>query len=757
MAKWAALWILAFAFAAAANGEPVEKKTYIVHMAQWQMPESYATHEHWHTSMAENLSAELLYHYNQVFHGFAARMTAAQAETLKKSHGVLSVYEETVSELHTTHTPDFLGLSSNAGLWPESEFGDDIIVGVLDTGVSPESESFDDKGFGPVRGKWKGECAGGENFKCSQKLIGARFYRRGSDGSGNNNEAQSARDTEGHGTHTSSTAAGGFVRNASIFGYASGTARGMAAQARIAAYKVCWGNGCYDSDILAAMDQAVADGVDVLSLSLGGTVGAYYRDSIAIGAFGATENGVFVSCSAGNSGPGSFTLSNVAPWIMTVGASTLDRDFPAYAILGDEKWYRGVSLSAGSRLPKGMLDLVYAGNVSANGSQQSNLCMSGTLDRKLVKGKIVLCDRGVNARVEKGAVVKAAGGLAMILANSDDEGAELVADAHLLPATTVSAKDGNTIKEYIFSTKSPKATIGFNGTILGVKPAPAMAAFSSRGPSSVTPQILKPDITAPGVNILAAWTPNAGPTGLSSDNRRVPFNIISGTSMSCPHVSGLAALLKAANPDWSPAAIKSALMTTAYSTDNAGHPILDIATGNPSTPFDHGAGHADPQTALHPGLVYDLTAEDYLHFLCSINYTDYQIKILARRNFTCPGNNPITFPEKLNYPSFVVIFTSPVVELTRTVTNVGPAGSTYKFSVSLPATVAAEVEPATLSFSETGEKRSYTVKFTSKSNSADWTFGSLTWTDGKHSVRSPIAITSEIPLEKRQGRLRASH
>ncbi|KAH9297672.1 hypothetical protein KI387_029354 [Taxus chinensis] len=746
MAKRILLWILiVFAVAVCGEVDKVNKvKTFIVHMAKWQMPPSFSSHELWHASMAESLSAEVLYHYTHVFHGFAARMTAGQAEALRKSDGVLTVYEETVYELHTTRTPDFLGLDSNAGLWPEAQYGDDVIVGVLDTGISPDSESFHDPGLGPVAAKWKGECAGGAGFQCNRKLVGARFYRRGSDNVGGNNDPASARDTEGHGTHTSSTAAGGFVADASILGYAKGTARGMAARARVAAYKVCWNNGCYDSDILAAMDRAVVDGVDVLSLSLGGSVGPYFADSIAIGAFGAMEHGVFVSCSAGNSGPERFTLSNVAPWIMTVGASTVDRDFPAYAILGDGKWYRGVSLSAGSRLTRGLVDLVYAGNVSAGGySQAASLCMSGSLEATLVAGKIVVCDRGVSARVEKGAVVKDAGGVAMILANAEDNGDELVADAHLLPATAVSAKDGDAIKDYIFSTAAPTATIGFNGTILGVKPAPAMASFSSRGPNVVTPQILKPDITAPGVNILAAWTPAAGPTGLNIDTRHVSFNIISGTSMSCPHVSGLAALLKGAHPEWSPAAIKSALMTTAYTVDNAGQVILDIATGKPSTPFDHGSGHVDPQKALQPGLVYDLAAEDYLNFLCSINYTDNQIKILARRNFTCSKNNPITFPAGLNYPSFVVIFASTTVELTRTVTNVGPAGSTYSSSVSLPTTVAVEIEPATLSFAETGEKKTYTVRFSSKAAnpSADWTFGSLTWTDGNHSVRSPIAVT----------------
>ena len=160
-------------------------------------------------------------------------------------------------------------------------------------------------------------------------------------------EINSPRDQDGHGTHTSSTAAGAHVANATMLGYASGTARGMAIRARVATYKVCWTTGCFGSDILAGMDRAIADGVDVLSMSLGGGSAPYYRDTIAIGAFTATEKGIFVSCSAGNSGPGESTLANVAPWIMTVGAGTLDRDFPAYALLGNGHLLTGVSLYSG--------------------------------------------------------------------------------------------------------------------------------------------------------------------------------------------------------------------------------------------------------------------------------------------------------------------------------------------------------------------------------------------------------------------------
>ncbi|MCH95370.1 subtilisin-like protease [Trifolium medium] len=335
----------------------------------------------------------------------------------------------------------------------------------------------------------------------------------------------SPRDRDGHGTHTATTAAGSAVANATLLGYATGTARGMAPQARIAVYKVCWTDGCFASDILAGIDQAIQDGVDVLSLSLGGSSSTpYYFDTVAIGAFAAVERGIFVSCSAGNTGPRSGSLSNVAPWLMTVGAGTLDRDFPAYAMLGNGKRFSGVSLYSGEGMGNEPVGLVYF-NERFNSS--SSICMPGSLDPQIVRGKVVVCDRGVNSRVEKGTVVSDAGGVGMILANTAASGEGLVADSHLVPAVAVGKTEGDEIKEYASLDRNPTAVLSFGGTVLNVKPSPVIASFSSRGPNGVTPQILKPDIIGPGVNILAGWTGAVGPSG-SQDTRKTQFNIMSG-------------------------------------------------------------------------------------------------------------------------------------------------------------------------------------------------------------------------------------
>lgn len=729
-----------------------QKSTYIVHVAKSEMPATFEHHSLWYESSLKSVSnsAEMLYTYDTAIHGFSTRLTEEEARLLESQSGILAVLPEMRYELHTTRTPEFLGLDKEAEFFPDSNAPGEVVVGVLDTGVWPESKSFDDTGLGPIPSTWKGECETGTHFttsSCNRKLIGARYFSKGYEATlgpiDETRESKSPRDDDGHGTHTASTAAGSVVQAASLFGYAAGTARGMATRARVAAYKVCWMGGCFSSDILAAIDKAVSDNVNVLSLSLGGGMSDYYRDSVAIGSFAAMEKGILVSCSAGNAGPNEYSLSNVAPWITTVGAGTLDRDFPAYVTLGSGKNFSGVSLYRGNTLPNSPIRIVYAGNASH--ASNANLCMMGTLKQEDVAGKIVLCERGISARVQKGAVVKAAGGLGMVLANTATNGEELVADAHLLPATAVGAKAGEAIKNYVLSDPKPTVRIVFEGTKVGIQPSPVVAAFSSRGPNTITPEILKPDFIAPGVNILAGWSKAVGPTGLASDNRRVDFNIISGTSMSCPHVSGLAALIKAAHPEWSPAMVRSALMTTAYTTYKDGKKLQDSSTGKPSTPFDHGSGHVDPIAALNPGLVYDLTVDDYLDFLCALNYTGAQISGLARRKFSCDASKQYSVAA-LNYPSFALVFPSVsgpgVVKHTRTLTNVGTAG-TYKVSVTSDTpNVKIAVEPEVLDFKEK-EKKSYTVTFTSSgvTPQTQYGFGRLAWSDGKHVVGSPISFS----------------
>ncbi|KAI3802829.1 hypothetical protein L1987_30972 [Smallanthus sonchifolius] len=744
------LW-LCLLVAAIVDPSCLAKRTYIVQMNHHQKPTSYLTHHDWYADSLQSLASTspdaILYSYTTAYHGFSASLDLDQVQALRHSDSVLGVYEDTVYQLHTTRTPEFLGIENELGLSSGQQLNaatHDVIIGVLDTGVWPESKSFDDSGMPAVPTRWRGECEEGEDFKptvCNKKLIGARKFSKGFRLSAGviSKEKDSPRDQDGHGTHTSTTAGGGQVGNASLFGFASGTARGMAVHARVATYKVCWKTGCFGSDILAGMDHAISDGVDVLSMSLGGGSAPYYRDTIAIGAFKAMEMGVFVSCSAGNSGPAKNSLANVAPWIMTVGAGTLDRDFPAYAILGNGKKVTGVSLYSGNGMGDKPVELVYF-NGKGN-SSSSNLCLSGSLEPEAVRGKVVFCDRGVNPRVEKGQVVKEAGGIGMILGNTAESGEELVADSHLLPAVAVGRKTGDEIREYLKTEAHPRALLSFGGTVLGVKPSPVVAAFSSRGPNMVTPQILKPDVIGPGVNILAGWSEGIGPTGLESDTRKTQFNIMSGTSMSCPHISGLAALLKAAHPGWSPSAIKSALMTTAYTLDNTKSPLHDAAGGHVSTPWAHGAGHVDPHKAISPGLVYDITTEEYIAFVCSLGYTIKQVQsVVNRPNMTACAKR-LGDPGRLNYPSFSVLFgKSRVVRYTRQLTNVGAAGSVYDVEAEAPQGVQVRVKPKQLVFKNVGDKMRYTVTFVSQKGANGDAFGSITWKNAENQVRSPVAF-----------------
>lgn len=491
-------------------------------------------------------------------------------------------------------------------------------------------------------------------------------------------------------------------------------------------------------------------------------------DSISTGAYAATAAGVLVSCSAGNSGPGAGSVANNAPWILTVGASSLDRAFPASVVLGNGVRFDGASLYTNTSVTdvdpvaaQTLTPLVMSTAVAAAGAAaaDANLCLAGSLDPALVAGKVVVCERGTNGRVEKGMVVRDAGGAGMVLVNDVASGESLLADSHVLPAVALGNSAMASLREYVTSSaSSAEAVFDFTGTVYGV-PAPEMASFSSRGPNFPAPDVLKPDITGPGVNILAAWN-DQSPTGTEGDARKVQFNIISGTSMSCPHLSGAAAWIMARRPEWSVAAVKSALMTTAYTTlrggnDSSQATISDQADGAAATVFDYGNGHVDPVAALDPGLVYDIQPAEYLDFLCAFNYTDDQIRSISRDGFSCDPAGGYSLYD-LNYPSFAVWYDThtttgaKTVTFHRNVTNVGSGAATYTVSVAVEdaSKVQVVVEPETLSFGASGEGQTYSVTVTLAdpqlaSNASDASVLSsarLSWSDGTHTVASSMGF-----------------
>ncbi|EXB95737.1 Subtilisin-like protease [Morus notabilis] len=786
------LIFISFSLVSSETNVDHETKTFIVRVQNNLKPSEYSNVVDWYSSTLRSLSShtpnenddDMIVHvYNTVFHGFSAKLTGEQAQELNQRPEILGVSPDQVRKIHTTRSPGFLGLDtassmaiSNNGLLNESDWGSNVIIGVIDSGVWPERRSFDDEGMGQIPSRWKGKCDGGESFPdtlCNKKLIGARFFNRGHEARFGKQKTEkiSARDTVGHGTHTASTAAGRRVENASFFGYAQGVSSGIAPKARLAIYKVCWAaEGCLNSDIIAAVDAAVDDGVDVISISLGSShLMPYDSDSMAIAAFGAVRNGVVFSASAGNSGPDQGTVSNAAPWITTVGASTLDRTFPADIVLGDGRVITGLSLYDGKPFPAGKyFPLIHAENASAIESLEgagrnyvtkpfglSGFCMPGTLDPNIVKGKIVVCNAGMYPSPAIGLMVKELGGVGVIVADMQESvGEGLVAQQYLTPGISITESARATLLNYLTSSRKPRATMRFRGTQLGVKPAPVVAFFSSRGPNLLSLDVLKPDVIAPGVDILAAWPDEIPLSYVTTDTRRSEFNIMSGTSMSCPHLSGVAALLKGAHPEWTPAVIKSAMMTTAYTHDRDLKPIKEQVNNTLATVWDMGAGHVDPVRAADPGLVYDLTEDDYIRFLCGNNYSSDQVRVITHREVNCHETEKM-YPWELNYPAIAVRVNASrpskvEISVPRTVTHISDGAAIYTVKITNPKGTVVFVSPEKMAFDKKGDRGSYVVTIFADntsprgrhvSSSTFSEFGMLTWTDGKRRVASPLLVT----------------
>ncbi|KAK4277905.1 hypothetical protein QN277_015826 [Acacia crassicarpa] len=699
-----------------------ELKTYIVYTGNIKTDEASALSQY--SSLLQKAADSgaapktVLHHYKRSFNGFVVKLTEKEAERMSGLDDVVSVFPNRKRHLHTTRSWDFIGFPLNV---QRATTESDIIIGVLDSGIWPESESFSDKGLGPPPKKWRGTCQSSSNFTCNRKIIGAKYYR--SDGLFEDEE-KSPRDYDGHGTHISSTAAGNPVSQASLFGLAQGTARGGAVSARIATYKVCWLDGCNDADILAGFDDAIADGVDILSVSLGGSNDEnYFKDVLAIGAFHAMRNGILTVTSAGNSGPTLGSLENFSPWSISVAASSIDRKFLTKVGLGDNRTFEGVSINTfdlkGKQYP-----IIYGGNApntkeGVDGSS-SRFCSMGTLDPKLVKGKIVLCEG--KSRALGTLIAEAIGAVTQ---------GQSFRDYPLtspLPASYIDLQDAANIFSYINSTRNPTATIYRTNEDKDAL-APMVASFSSRGPSNVSPDILKPDLVAPGVSILASWSQNSSIS--VGDNRTVQFNIISGTSMSCPHVSGAAAYVKSFHPNWSPSAIHSALMTTA-------RPLSPRT--NRDAEFAYGAGQIDPIKAVNPGLVYDASEIDFVRFLCGQGYSTRTLQLVTGDNSSCSESAKAS---DLNYPSFSLPTPPSNVTVSgifrRTVTNVGSEKSTYKATVMGPPGLKIQVNPSVLSFTSSGEKQSFVVSVEG-SLEASIVSASLIWSDDMIQVRSPIVV-----------------
>ena len=693
--------------------------------------------------------AHKLHDYAFALDGFAAQLTPAQAGRLAARTDVLAVWPDELRQNLTTSTPTFLGLDAPGGLWEQpgsaGEAGEGIVIGLIDSGVWPESPSFSDRtgtnGNGSRGGKldfrrlpgWHGHCVPGEAFQasdCSQKLIGARWFNQGFGGDEGLKaerpwEFASARDYGGHGTHTASTAGGdrgvAFAGPASVFS----AINGMAPRARIAVYKALWSRendslaDGFTSDILAAIDQAVADGVDVLNYSVSGTRSSFL-DPVEIAFLSAAEAGVFVAASAGNSGPAVGTVIHPAPWLTTVAADTHDRLLQGSVTAGNGVLYRGASLARGVG-PAPLIVSTAAGLPGADPGEVS-FCFPGTLDPSRVAARIVVCDRGVIARVEQSRAVALAGGVGMVLVNVAP--GSLNAEFHAVPTVHLPHTDRAALRAYA-TTSGATATID-PALVLHGAAAPFTASFSSRGPLLAGGgDLLKPDLIAPGRDILAA----VAPTG--NGGRSVDF--YSGTSMSSPHVAGIAALLRNLHPDWSPMAVKSALMTSAGD-------VLDGPSTQPFVIFREGAGHVRPNAAVDPGLIYDAGSDDWQAFLCgSTSAIDpAECRALADRGFS-------TDPSDLNTASIAIGDLPGAQTVTRRVTNVGGSPASYTVTVAGMSGVEVAVSPSAIAL-DAGETASFRVRFaTTTAPLQTYAGGTLTWSDGTHEVRIPMVVRP-VPL-----------
>ncbi|KAG5617365.1 hypothetical protein H5410_017189 [Solanum commersonii] len=651
----------------------------------------------------------IIYSYKHGFSGFAAKLTKSQAKKIAELPDVVHVIPNHLYKLHTTRSWDYLGLSTSSpptNFLHEANMGDGVIIG----GHCQSSTDFD-----PAKA-------------CNRKLIGGKYFIKGleaelgrpiiKDPSFLMKEFASPRDRNGHGTHTSSTAGGSFAPNASYHGLAYGTVRGGAPKARLAMYKVCWDwpiGGCDIADIIKGIDEAIHDGVDILSLSLG-TNTPQFADvdmhSIGFPSFHAVMNGITVVCSGGNDGPISQTVADTSPWIITVAASSIDRSFPTLITLGNNRTFTGQSLYTGKE--NGFISIVHQ---QSSDFEDNRYCDTLNTNDTWVAGKVVLCFLVKGDENDLGTalqVVQVVGGLGLIVAKNPTRTLDYYASD--FPSIGVSFDIGAQLLDYIRYSRNPQVKLSPTRTHIGKPVSTHIASFSSRGPNSVAPAILKPDIAAPGVNILAAVLLQKLRTNLNQEH---PWQLLT-----------CLALLRCSSPCTH---IGLQLLSTWQTDPHSGEPI--IAEGNTdkiADPFDFGGGLVNANAAKDPGLVYDIGFSDYVFsYLCPMGYNTSAIGRIINGFVTCANKMPSLVD--FNVPSLTIPSLRKTVTVKRTVTNVGPVNSKYKAIIVPPLGITIKVKPETLIFNSSTKKISFTLTIsTSHKYTTGYYFGSLTWTDGVH-------------------------
>lgn len=670
---------------------------------------------------SESLSVDK--HFTTALNAFVSELTAEQARELSKDERVLGVSE--VQEYAPDYSStEFLGLPGPGGAWDNYHGGVEgagkgVVVGVIDTGYYPDQEMLAGDPVEPLSGEaqigepyldsagqiamlkadgttFRGDCEAGEDFsgeECNSKVLSARYYSEDFEAfvpetKRDPRERLSPLDIASHGTHTATTAAGNNgVDQVFNGGHSYGEGSGVAPAAAVSVYKICWEDtdpetgGCYGTASVAAIEQAIIDGVDVLNYSISGSNNSVV-DPVSLAFKSAAEAGIFVSASAGNSGPTAQTVNHSAPWLTSVAASTFSNELSGTVEFPDGAKFRGVS-----SMPEGVgpAEIVLASEVELAGQSTGDvqLCAPGSLDPATAAGKIVVCDRGVVDRAAKSVAVAQAGGVGMVLVNIG--GGSEDADLHAVP--TVHTSD-ESIKDLVASTDQPATLVVGDTTGLDPVPVPQIAGFSSRGPSTaVDSELLKPDIAAPGVNVLAGVSP------LDPAYNGDSYGLMSGTSMAAPNLAGMAALMSATYPDWSPMAVKSAMMTSAGD-------VLNVDGSASADNFATGAGSADPAAMVNPGLVYESDARQWDALILG--------EISGR---------------DVNVPSIAVNDLLGAATVTRTVT--ATETGTWTAQGSVPG-YEVTAEPASLSL-EAGESADVEITLTRTGAEADvWSHGSFT-------------------------------
>lgn len=538
--------------------------------------------------------------YRHANNGFAVWLSDAEALRVARLREVRSVELDYADRLATDAGPERINAPAVwEGLLPgiAETRGEGMVIAILDTGINFDHPSFaatDGDGFthsNPLgSGNFLGWCdpehpEHDPAYTCNDKLIGAWDYTDATQG-----EDDGPADSDGHGTHVAGTAAGNRLATINL---ASGevpvSLSGVAPRANLIAYDVCM-ETCFTSDVVAAINQAVQDGVDVINESIG-IGGSNFSGSKQQAYLSAAEAGIIAVRAAGNDGPGAGTVSAEPPWTITTAATTHGRSFENALVDlsgGDSALpdIEGQSLARGH----GPAPIVRAADfVNGNSVQDDGQCLVPFPAGTWTQDEIVVCDRGTIARVDKGANVLAGGAGGLILV---DDGNGVVSDAHVLPAVHISQADGAALATWLGSGSGHQGTITDAASTIDPAAADRVAGFSSRGPDGI--DMIKPDLAAPGVSILAAAPP--------VDGEPEQYQFLSGTSMASPHVAGAAALVRAVRPEWTASEVRSALMGTA---------VVGALQGADRGPFDVGGGRIDVSRAVRSGLVLDESFENF--------------------------------------------------------------------------------------------------------------------------------------------------